>query len=93
MDKGRFKKVVALVQGERDWQDYKHGTIENHSHDVAEWLLILEYELGQAKLCWLRQGERSAMDKIRQVTGVGFAAMEQHLDKTRGQESPPDDDP
>ncbi len=67
------------VTAERKYQDAKWGTLSNHPHTVAEWLLILESELAEAKDAWVRNGgDLEALKEIVQVAAVAVACLEQH---------------
>ncbi len=70
----RFK-VDEAIRSERVYQEQKWP---NHQHTVEGWILILEKCLNDAKRAWVStKGDEAAMHEIRQVTAVGFAAMEQ----------------
>ena len=71
--------VLEAIKRERVYQDNKHGTIEQHSHSVGEWLLIMEDELQEAKNAWCREhSDTRALEEILQVIAVGVACLEQH---------------
>ena len=69
--------ILEAVHRERH-QDVRHGAIEAHGHSVAEWLLIMEAELQEAKKAWIQGNENEAMQELLQVVATGFAAMEEH---------------
>ena len=74
-----FATVLESIVEERTYQDDVWGTIEEHPHDVAEWLLIFEAELNEAKKAWIKvPGDKEALREIVQVVAVGFACLEQH---------------
>lgn len=71
--------IVGAISRERDYQDSKWGTIQEHPHSVAEWLLIMERKLEHAKDAWMtNRGHDEALCELLKVVSVGFAAMEQH---------------
>lgn len=71
--------VFAVIVDERNHQDKKWGTIEEHPHEVGSWLTILDQLVEDAKRAYMSQrGDAGALDEIRKVVGVGVACMEQH---------------
>ena len=72
-------RIYGAVDRERKYQDEKHGHLGVHGHSVAEWLLIAEHELGEAKAAWVcHGGDREALRELLQVVAVGVACLEQH---------------
>lgn len=71
--------MVALIR-ERRYQDVKHGTIAEHGHTLGEWIIIMEFELAEAKLALIKggKGRDSLRAEIVQVLATGMAALEQH---------------
>lgn len=67
-------KVLQAIQSEREYQEQ---TWPLHRHSVAEWLLIMEHCLLDAKRAWYKGGDEKALHQIRQITACGVAAMEQ----------------
>lgn len=74
------QKVLQAVDGEREYQDRKWGSLQEHPLTQGEWLLVLETELAEAKAAWAKNSERphSVLDEVRQVAAVAVACMEQH---------------
>lgn len=71
--------VFAAIDRERCWQERKWGTNLAHPHSVAEWLLIVESELAEAKHGWVKGiGDDEALRELVQVAAVAVAALEQH---------------
>jgi hypothetical protein len=71
--------IINGIFREREYQDAKWGTIEDHPHTVGEWLLIVERELHEAKEAWVRKGgDKEALRELLQVASTCFACMEQH---------------
>lgn len=71
--------VFDAITRERNYQDHKWGTIEQHPHTVGEWLLVIEAELQEAKQGWVKgQGDIDALREILQVASVAVACLEQH---------------
>ncbi|PKN20927.1 MAG: hypothetical protein CVU71_03870 [Deltaproteobacteria bacterium HGW-Deltaproteobacteria-6] len=69
------KEVLDAIQSERDYQDRKWPM---HHHSTAEWILIMDKCLNDAKRAWVcGHGDTQALHEIRQVVAVGIAAMEQ----------------
>lgn len=76
--------VQAAVKVERDYQDRKWGSIEDHPHDVGAWITILRKELREAEDEWCKEhGHQRALCEILQVAAVAFACLEQHGIMTR----------
>ena len=70
------EKIIAAITRERNYQDAKWGPPQ---HTVGEWLLIVQAELDEAKLAWVKgQGDTGALEELLQVVSVGVACMEQH---------------
>lgn len=74
----RQDKAFDAIRRERDHQDNKWGTVQEHPHTVAEWMLIMRKELQEAEQAWMKGGDEDAMREMLQVVAVGVAAMEQH---------------
>lgn len=71
--------IFEAIQRERWYQDKKWGTIEEHPHTVAEWILVMESELQEAKQGWLKgTSNLQALEEILQVIATGVACLEQH---------------
>lgn len=71
------RRVLGAIESERHYQEQKWP---KHEHSVAEWLLIMQKCLDDAKRGWACDREnpnRTALHEIRQVVAVGVAAMEQ----------------
>ena len=70
-----FQAIVA----ERAYQEAKWGTLAQHPHDVAGWLLVMRKELDEALTAWAStRGDDAALLEILQVVSVGVACLEQH---------------
>lgn len=72
--------VFAAVQREREYQDAKWGTIEEHPQSIAGYLLIIRKELEEAENGWMKNasGRDSALQEILQIAAVAVAALQQH---------------
>lgn len=71
--------VFREIDNEREYQERKWGTIEQHPLTVGEYLLILKGELDEATQAWRKsRGDTDALDEIRQVAAVAVAALEEH---------------
>ena len=73
-------QAIEAIRLERQFQDAKWGTLDDHPHTAGEWFLILESEVADGKAKWFRDfktldGSRLAWLKI---AAVALAAMEQH---------------
>lgn len=73
------KDVFAAIADEREYQDHKWGTIEQHPHSVAEWVLVLEKKVNDAKREWVSgSGNVGVLFEVLKVAGVAVACLEQH---------------
>jgi len=69
------EQVLRAIESEREYQEAKWP---DHHHTAAEWILIMQKCLDDAKRAWVTgHGSDLALHEIRQVTAVGVAAMEQ----------------
>lgn len=76
MDRNR---VYEAVDSERNFQDRKWGTVEQHPHEVGGWLTLMRKLLTDAETAWATSnGDHTAMIEIRKVLAVGVACAEQH---------------
>ena len=72
-------EVYLVVDGERDYQNRKWGTIDERPKQVGSWLTLMRHCLTKAESDWATsRGDESALDEIRKVVAVGVACMEQH---------------
>jgi hypothetical protein len=73
------EKVYHAIDQERLHQDRKWGTVEQRPHTVAEWILIAEAELAEAKHAWAKEcSDPKALEELLQVAAVIVAALEQY---------------
>lgn len=71
--------VYLAVDQEREHQDQKWGTLDEHPHDVGSWLTIMRQLLNDAERAYVSQrGDAGALDELRKAVAVGVACMEQH---------------
>lgn len=76
-------QVLQAIKSERDYQEQKWP---GHEHTVAEWILIMDKCLSDARRAWVTgHGDNQALHEIRQVVAVGVAAMEQCGAPMRGE--------
>lgn len=69
------KEVLLAIESERNYQEKKWPM---HKHSTAEWILIMDKCMDDAKKAWVcGHGDTQALHEIRQVVAVGIAAMEQ----------------
>lgn len=73
------QKVFDAINSERDWQDRKWGTIQQHPHEVGAWLTLMRKLLADAEAAWAgANNDTAALHEIRKVIAVGIACGEQH---------------
>ena len=75
-----LKEIAMKVEAERKFQDEKWGPIDQHGHSIAEWVLIAEAELAEAKNAVIKggAGRNSVRAEIIQTMAVLQACLEQH---------------
>ena len=75
-----FSQVMRELLRERKFQDSKWGPIETSPHQLAEWIIIAEFELAEAKLALIKggMGRDSIRAELIQTAAVLVAALEQH---------------
>ena len=62
------KQVYAAIDGERDFQDRKWGTIVQHTHEVGGWLTLMRKQLTGAENAWASSNDDyQALFEIRQL--------------------------
>jgi hypothetical protein len=75
--------VLSAIEGERVYQEQKWP---GHKHTVAEWLLIMEKLMTDARKAWVTgHGDNQALHEVRQVVATGVACLEQCGAPSRGQ--------
>lgn len=83
------ENVFEAISQERLHQDRKWGTVEERPHTVAEWILIAEAELAEAKHAWTKEcSDHKALEELLQVATVIVAALEQNQMKAINIEVP-----
>lgn len=75
--------VYVAINGERDYQDRKHGDHNktHHKHTPMEWVAIMEHYLNKAKAAFTSgqpTSHNDTMDAIRKVAASGVCCMEQN---------------
>jgi hypothetical protein len=77
------RDVLYAINGERSYQEDKWPL---HQHSVAEWILILEKLVADARREWVTgHGDDSALHEVRQIAATAVACMEQCGCPLRGQ--------
>jgi regulation of enolase protein 1 (concanavalin A-like superfamily) len=72
-------RVYEAIDSERDLQDRKWGTVQEHPHEVGGWLTIMRKLMADAEAAWAsKSDDRPALAEIRKVIAVGVACCEQH---------------
>lgn len=73
------KDVFFAIEQERDYQDKKWGTLDDHPHEVGAWLTIMRQFVNDAERAYTGQcGDKGALDELRKAVAVGVACLEQH---------------
>lgn len=82
-------QVYAAVDSERNYQDRKWGTVDQHPHEVGGWLTLMRKLLTDAEVAWASSdGDYMALQEIRKVLAVGVACAEQHGITSRSYSQP-----
>ena len=72
-------EVYAVINGERDHQDRKWGTIDERPKEVGSWLTLLRAILTKAETEWATANvDDCALSEIRKLAATAVACMEQH---------------
>lgn len=70
------QEIYDAISRERDYQDSKWGVAHDSQHTVAEFILIIESKLSDAKRAWMKQGDAESLCEILQAVSVGVACLE-----------------
>jgi hypothetical protein len=75
-----MEEVFELIRKERDFQDIKWGSLEEKQQSLAGYLLIIQKELDEATLGWVKNktGKDSALTELVQVAAVAVACLQQY---------------
>ncbi|KPV55022.1 hypothetical protein SE17_00005 [Kouleothrix aurantiaca] len=72
--------VEHAIRRERQYQDQKWGTLQEHPHALGAWLTLIRHRLRKAEDAWCgAQGNDEALRRILQVASLITACLEQHL--------------
>lgn len=75
----RFLRAAHSIWTERQYQDRKWGTPEQHPHEVGGYILLMEEHLARARAAWSSTNSDSgALTELRKVIAIGVACAEQH---------------
>lgn len=73
--------VFALIDGERDYQDYIQADWDDSSWSINDWVIFIERYIQQ---CKNHTGNRKdQMDSIRKIGALAIAAMEYNYTEKR----------
>ncbi len=76
--KATLPKVLEAIKQEREYQDQKYGRLQSRAMSVGDWILVLEEEIAEARLAWVKGRSEDALREILQVATVAVAAILQH---------------
>ena len=76
----RMDRVFDAIRAERAHQDAKWGTLEQKRQSCAGYIMVMEWELNEAKAGWMKnvEGRHSALSEIVQVAATAVACLEQY---------------
>lgn len=69
-------KVYQMIDGEREYQDAKWGTVEQNPHTVTDWLFIINHYW--CKATDAHMGKQERLREIRKIAALAVAALEQY---------------
>ena len=73
------EQVYRAIDSERDHQDRKWGTIQQHPHEVGAWLTLIRQHLRDAESAWCNSnGDYMALQEVRKIAAIAVACAEQH---------------
>lgn len=82
-------KVYEAIDAERDYQDYKWGTPQEHPHEVGGYITLMRNILNRAEKEWCENSSNDlALTELRKMVAVGVACFEQHGVNIRGYFTP-----
>jgi len=71
------QKIFEIISEEREYQDLRWGGLGHDlEHTISEWVLFIEYHLGEAKRLLYEEGEWPALGEIRKIAAMAVACME-----------------
>jgi hypothetical protein len=76
--KATLPEVLEAIKREREYQDQKYGQLQSRAMSVGDWILVLEEEIAEARLAWVKGRFEDALREILQVATVAVAAILQH---------------
>lgn len=76
--KATLSEILEAIKREREYQDQKYGRLESRMMSVGDWILVLEEEVVEARLAWVKGRSEDALREILQVATVAVAAILQH---------------
>lgn len=83
------QQVFDAIATERQFQDRKWGTIDQHPHEVGAWLTLMSVHLRRAQEAWAgSSNDHTALIELRKVLGIGVACAEQHGIPARAKAQP-----
>jgi len=84
------KDVYAVIDGERDYQDSKWNPVEDHQHNLTEWLVYIRDYTEEALRVLSRKPDSEAIPfakhTVRKIAAMGVVCMEQNGALARAQE-------
>lgn len=71
-------KIREIIENERDRQDAKWGSIDQHPHSIIEWIIIMKRQLKCAEDEYFNSTSSEMLKSVLKATAVGVACLEQH---------------
>lgn len=82
-----FEEVTSAVKSEREYQDKRWPKLQ-HGHELAAYVLFMEDYMSELRYLLSRHDteaiKEQALNVMRKVVALGFAALEDHGVNERG---------
>lgn len=69
-------EIYRMIDGEREYQDGKWGTITENPHTINEWLFIINHYWAKATEAW--RDDNKKLEDLRKIAALAIAALEQY---------------
>ena len=75
-----MEEVFELIKQEREYQDFKWGTLDEKQQSLAGYMLVIRKELEEAENGWMKnkKGKHSALTELVQVAATAVACLQQY---------------
>ncbi len=77
-DNDNLMDVLVAIANERQYQDKRWGTIEEHPHELLAWAKIIDLRLERVNEALRLDDHQEARTQLLKVAAVIVAALEQY---------------